>query len=219
MTFRISGRIVEGRTAVVTSGSSYSAAADDRYVVVQKDAGGPTQVNGPASPRAGHRIVVEDGRGDAAENPITFVPASGTVDGAQGKVIDSAFGGFEFLYTGSGWVTVGSSVSSPESTANRGQPGGYAGLDGSGKVADSLLTSNVPLKNAANSFSARQTFSGGVTIAPGQAPASPADGDLWVTSSGVYVRVNGSTVGPLGQTGGVVAADSDAAGILSYIRI
>lgn len=36
----------------------------------------------------------------------------------------------------------------------------------------------------------------------GSAPSSPANGQVWATSSGLYVRINGSTVGPLGTGGG-----------------
>lgn len=39
----------------------------------------------------------------------------------------------------------------------------------------------------------------------GTAPSAPTNGDVWTTTSGIYVRVNGSTVGPLGPTGGVSA--------------
>lgn len=31
----------------------------------------------------------------------------------------------------------------------------------------------------------------------GSAPTSPVDGDIWTTTSGLFVRINGSTVGPL----------------------
>ena len=41
----------------------------------------------------------------------------------------------------------------------------------------------------------------GVTVSPGVAPSSPVDGDLWLTSAGLYVQVNGSTVGPLAGGG------------------
>lgn len=34
-------------------------------------------------------------------------------------------------------------------------------------------------------------------IAHGTAPSSPVDGDIWTTTAGLYVRINGSTVGPL----------------------
>ncbi|MFY1595485.1 GDSL-type esterase/lipase family protein [Micromonospora sp. WMMD737] len=34
-------------------------------------------------------------------------------------------------------------------------------------------------------------------IAPGVAPTSPVDGDIWVTTAGLFVRIAGATVGPL----------------------
>jgi hypothetical protein len=36
----------------------------------------------------------------------------------------------------------------------------------------------------------------------GTAPTAPTDGDMWTTTAGVYARVNGATVGPLGAGGG-----------------
>lgn len=33
----------------------------------------------------------------------------------------------------------------------------------------------------------------------GTAPSSPANGDVWTTSSGLFVRINGVTYGPLGE--------------------
>lgn len=37
-----------------------------------------------------------------------------------------------------------------------------------------------------------------LNLPPGTAPTSPANGDIWSTSAGLYVRINGTTVGPLG---------------------
>lgn len=34
-------------------------------------------------------------------------------------------------------------------------------------------------------------------IPHGTAPSSPADGDIWTTTAGLFVRINGSTIGPL----------------------
>ena len=42
----------------------------------------------------------------------------------------------------------------------------------------------------------------GFRIPPGAAPASPLDGDIWTTTAGIYVRIHGVTVGPLGAGGG-----------------
>jgi hypothetical protein len=40
----------------------------------------------------------------------------------------------------------------------------------------------------------------------GTAPSSPTDGDIWTTTAGLYVRINGSTVGPLSSGGSLTYA-------------
>jgi hypothetical protein len=47
----------------------------------------------------------------------------------------------------------------------------------------------------------------GFRLPHGAAPSSPTNGDVWTTTSGIYVQVNGSTVGPLGTGGGGGALD------------
>ena len=42
----------------------------------------------------------------------------------------------------------------------------------------------------------------GLNIPQGAAPSSPVNGDVWTTTLGLYVRINGSTVGPLGTGSG-----------------
>lgn len=37
----------------------------------------------------------------------------------------------------------------------------------------------------------------GISLQVGVAPTTPTNGDLWTTSAGLYVRINGATVGPL----------------------
>lgn len=49
---------------------------------------------------------------------------------------------------------------------------------------------------------ASTTAQASLKIPHGTAPSSPVDGDVWTTTAGIYVRVNGSTVGPLGTGGG-----------------
>lgn len=44
----------------------------------------------------------------------------------------------------------------------------------------------------AKSFTIKKAF-----IMHGVAPSAPVDGDIWTTTAGLYVRVNGVTVGPL----------------------
>lgn len=42
----------------------------------------------------------------------------------------------------------------------------------------------------------------GFNLAPGVAPTLPEDGDIWITTAGLYARINGATVGPvLGGSG------------------
>jgi hypothetical protein len=36
-----------------------------------------------------------------------------------------------------------------------------------------------------------------IRLPHGAAPSSPTDGDMWTTTAGLYVRINGATVGPL----------------------
>ncbi len=46
------------------------------------------------------------------------------------------------------------------------------------------------------------TNAAGFNVTPGSTPSGPVNGDMWSTSSGFFVRVNGATVGPLGTGGG-----------------
>lgn len=41
------------------------------------------------------------------------------------------------------------------------------------------------------------TASAGLILPHGAAPSSPVDGDVWTTTAGIFVRINGVTVGPL----------------------
>jgi hypothetical protein len=42
--------------------------------------------------------------------------------------------------------------------------------------------------------------SASINIPAGVAPTAPNNGDIWTTASGIYVRINGATVGPLGPS-------------------
>jgi hypothetical protein len=50
-----------------------------------------------------------------------------------------------------------------------------------------------------------------LNIPHGTAPSSPVNGDAWTTTAGLYVRINGTTVGPLGTGGGGGVTMSDTA--------
>lgn len=49
---------------------------------------------------------------------------------------------------------------------------------------------------------ASATGGSGFRLPHGAAPSSPTNGDVWTTTAGIYVRVNGATVGPLAAAGG-----------------
>ncbi|HEY0120669.1 MAG TPA: hypothetical protein VGC14_02720 [Rhizobium sp.] len=41
------------------------------------------------------------------------------------------------------------------------------------------------------------TSAAGINLAPGTGPTSPDDGDLWTTNTGLYVQIDGDTIGPI----------------------
>lgn len=51
------------------------------------------------------------------------------------------------------------------------------------------------------------TAGAGLNLPQGNAPATPSNGDVWTTISGMYARINGSTIGPFGA----ISASSFAA--------
>lgn len=58
------------------------------------------------------------------------------------------------------------------------------------------------------------TSSAGFNLAPGTAPTSPNNGDLWVTAAGIFIRINGSTYQI--STGGAVINPGSANEIAYY---
>ncbi len=62
---------------------------------------------------------------------------------------------------------------------------------------------------------ASTTSSAALRLPPGSAPTSPADGDMWTTTTGLFARIDGATVGPYGS-GNVVgpASATDGAAVL-----
>lgn len=64
------------------------------------------------------------------------------------------------------------------------------------------VTGNVGIGAAASATTflltpASTTSLSSVRLPHGAAPTSPVDGDMWTTTAGLFVRINGSTVGPL----------------------
>jgi len=70
----------------------------------------------------------------------------------------------------------------------------------------------VAATNGAQTFTGKKTFTASTTssaflnVAPGVAPTSPVDGDIWTTTGSVFARINGTTV-DLASGGGVSDGD------------
>ncbi len=92
---------------VVTAAGAVTATATDGTVVVNKTVGAATTVNLPASPITGKRLVVKDGKGDAAANNITLTPAAGNIDGAGTFVMNVNYQCVEIQYNGTEWNIIG----------------------------------------------------------------------------------------------------------------
>lgn len=59
---------------------------------------------------------------------------------------------------------------------------------------------NVGLTMASGAYlkcAAASVGNASIRLPHGSAPSIPVDGDMWTTTAGLYVRINGSTVGPL----------------------
>ncbi len=85
--------------------------------------------------------------------------------------------------------------------------------DGSGNFSAGIITASLTGHASLDMPITGGTFTGevvtlasatggaGFNLPQGAAPSAPANGDVWMTSSGIFVRANGVTVGPLGVTG------------------
>ena len=116
---------------------------------------------------------ITKGAGSTITNQYGFY----AVDQTQGGTSNTAFYGA--VSAGSGKYNINMAGSAQNY---------LAGVTGIGITPSTTAALNLP--------------TGALGVAPlrighGSAPTSPVDGDIWTTSAGLYVRVNGSTVGPL----------------------
>ncbi len=91
---------------VVTASGGITVSSADGLVVINKLVAGPTAVTLEPNPVSGTQHRIKDGRGDAASNPITISPASGTIDGSSSFTLNQnraaitlEFNGFEWSVT------------------------------------------------------------------------------------------------------------------------
>ena len=70
-------------------------------------------------------------------------------------------------------------------------PSGNTGIGYDTEVSAKLAV------NGLVDIAASTTAASSLRLRHGVAPTSPNDGDMWTTTAGLYVRINGATVGPL----------------------
>lgn len=97
----IEGLLTPARVYPAVGGASFVAGVD-YAVIVRKSVGSATAFGLPA-PASGLRFLLKDGKGDAAANPITVTPSSGTIDGAATFVLNTAYESAGFLGDGTQW--------------------------------------------------------------------------------------------------------------------
>jgi hypothetical protein len=104
------------------------------------------------------------------------------------------------LSSGSRNLILGYNVDAPSLSTNDYLAIGYATtklLEGSVASGSEYLKSNYQFQTIASTAT-----KAGFRIAHGTAPSAPVNGDIWTTTSGLYARINGATVGPYGVGGG-----------------
>jgi hypothetical protein len=104
-TFDLSGLGLQIAPRVVTA-SPVTMTSSDTVLVVRKTTGSATAITLPTPNGAGQVITIKDGKGDAATNPITVTPSSGTIDGAANVAINTAYGVVRLFYDGTTWTVL-----------------------------------------------------------------------------------------------------------------
>jgi hypothetical protein len=101
-------------------------------------------------------------------------------DGALGLLVAGPTKGIRFVTS-----TTGASIEGVDNTG----VGSFQPL----KLSGTTITMSAPLFTLAGAAG-----SAGLNIPHGAAPTTPSNGDMWTTSAGgLYVRINGATIGPL----------------------
>lgn len=101
----------------------------------------------------------------------------------------------------SGAVTISESGTSGGVILAASGSGGALTMNAEGSTAEITITAGQTLTGGLLLTTASATGTAGFRLPAGTAPTSPTNGDMWTTSSGLFVRINGATVGPLAAAG------------------
>jgi hypothetical protein len=185
-------------------------------------------LNGVASatPNTSNTIVRRDGSGNFSAGTITannYADATGAYNvnlgsgGSEGRGLVAGYSGGS--YSGIGY-NVRHSTTSATYIAPSTDFSSYLLFNAGGFTFNGASSGSPAGRTLTYKTLATLNFSGefapvGTIIAPaavtslasirlphGTAPTSPTNGDMWTTTAGLYVRINGATVGPLGSGGG-----------------
>lgn len=168
-----------GNNTLIETGTGGLISAAVVPTLNQATTGAAGSVTGVTMPSGGGTLVPTTGTGATGIWPITISGQAATVATISGLI--SA--GSNVTITGAG------TSASPYAIAAASGTGGGGSFTG-GTLTSKLVTETSTVANAP------------INIPPGSAPTTPANGDMWTTSAGVYARVNGATVGPFGGSGG-----------------
>ena len=124
-----------------------------------------------------------------ATSPTLTTPNIGIAIGTSLALGGATIGSNAIAVTGTGFISgafnVGTASTNYLQFAGSGTNPTIGTNGGSVSITSALLTL------------ASATGTSGVNMPHGTAPSSPVNGDVWTTTAGIYVRINGVTVGPL----------------------
>lgn len=128
-----------------------------------------------------------------------FAPVDGVTVNLAGSLV--AWDGAAYVTVGGGGG--GGSPGGSDTQVQFNDGGAFGGDAGFvyNKTTDTLTLVNATFTGLALTV-ASATGSAGFRLPHGAAPTAPVNGDVWTTTAGMYVRVNGVTVGPLAAAGG-----------------
>jgi hypothetical protein len=142
-----------------------------------------------------HYVVEQGtiGAGSSVTNQYGFYSGTGAI---------GATNNFAFAATNTAAVTAGKTAYGFYCTMNIATGGGttwamYLAGTAYSYIGGNLGVGTTPTSTSRLTTAASTTAISSLNIPHGAAPTSPVNGDIWTTTAGLFVRINGVTVGPL----------------------